>query len=693
MCTTSPTYPTPALTASFLVPDHRGTSTRLESSLELESLSVERPFELRYPVIPQSQSLRQVPHLFLQRGPLGGHLLELNPTLFGRDLHFAKPLCSQTALPGDTLEQCKAFHRGLLSLRKTRFELRSLRGSSFEHFESLGRCSLELAAAPFGLTQSQPQVLQLLITTMNRKFSHRARLRNEVEVRTPSPPRALRAPREVLPAAGQIEALNTASLMSRRWQDFSAPLGRIRHAVAARVVDGAAIGYTIPTTTPTTQMKPDQTPIPAPPKQARGGPRVAVDLTPMLPGGANGGAKIFVLELLRQFNELAHDWHFILLTSSDCHLELAEFDSQHLERRCVVERAPQSSSSIGQKLRGLARQIASRIPPTLAKRAIDAYWALARRQRKTALLEELDVQLLFCPFSAPLYHTKSVPTVCVIYDLQFSTYPQFFGSEERYGRSANFREACRSAAKLVCISEYVRESVVRESSVDPSRVLTIPIQLASRLRASSDTAPDDRVLREHRLSRDRYLLYPANFWQHKNHRLLLTAFAHYVAGQPSSDLCLVCTGEPGDEMESIVRAANLMGLGQRCRFPGFVSEHDFVTLLDQCRALVFPSLFEGFGMPVLEAMEHGKPVTCSNRTSLPEVAGEAALLFDPRVPAEISAAIDRIDRDDELRKQLIERGHERRQAFASPADMAQAYLQVFRQLFDDAVGKPAPGVR
>ncbi len=426
------------------------------------------------------------------------------------------------------------------------------------------------------------------------------------------------------------------------------------------------------------QQRPSQIPHRHSPRQVR----VAVDVTPMLPGGENGGAKIFVLELLRHLSELVEDWHFILLTSDVCHEELARLDRHNVERLCVIEHSPQTSSTRAQKLRGFARRMLSRTPANLASKMIDLYWTLARGKRAPGILNELDVQLLFCPFSAPLYHNGDVPTVCVIYDLQFLTYPQFFDPEERYGRAANFREACRVASSLACISDYVRDSVLQASALDPSRVLAIPIQLATRLRDARDTNVEDLVLREYRLERDRYLLYPANFWQHKNHRMLLTAFAQYVAANPESDLVLVCTGQPGEDKDSIVKEAGLMSLGERCRFPGFLPDIEFASLLDNCRGVIFPSLYEGFGMPVLEAMEHGKPVACSNRTSLPEVAGDAALLFDPRIPSDIRTAIERLDRDDDLRDRSIELALTRRREFASPRAMARSYLELFRRVLE-----------
>jgi hypothetical protein len=134
-----------------------------------------------------------------------------------------------------------------------------------------------------------------------------------------------------------------------------------------------------------------------------------------------------------------------------------------------------------------------------------------------------------------------------------------------------------------------------------------------------------------------------------------------------------------------------MNLQDRVIAPGFVHEEELAVLMQSCRALVFPSLFEGFGMPVLEAMSFDKPVLCSSVTSLPEVAGDAALFFDPRRPADIVHAVERIESEPLLREELIRRGRHRLLAFTTPAQMAGAYLDLFQQVvggitdFSDAI--------
>jgi glycosyltransferase involved in cell wall biosynthesis len=127
-----------------------------------------------------------------------------------------------------------------------------------------------------------------------------------------------------------------------------------------------------------------------------------------------------------------------------------------------------------------------------------------------------------------------------------------------------------------------------------------------------------------------------------------------------------------------------MGLAASVRFAGFLPDPQFSALLEGALALVFPSLYEGFGLPVLEAMARGKPVLCSQATSLPEVAGQAALFFDPRKPKDIAAAIERMVSDVDLRLRLVDAGHSRVSQLGNAQHMAERYLQVFR----DALAHP-----
>ncbi|MFZ3042146.1 MAG: glycosyltransferase family 1 protein, partial [Thiobacillus sp.] len=151
-------------------------------------------------------------------------------------------------------------------------------------------------------------------------------------------------------------------------------------------------------------------------------------------------------------------------------------------------------------------------------------------------------------------------------------------------------------------------------------------------------------------------IYPANFWKHKNHEMLLTAFGMACHDGLAADIKLVCTGAPGARQEWLVSAARAMNLGERVLFPGYLPETELAALMAQCRGVVFPSLYEGFGLPVIEAMAAGVPVACGNTTSLPEVAAGAAIMCDPRVPTQIAEAILTLVEDDTTRIQLIKAG-------------------------------------
>lgn len=430
--------------------------------------------------------------------------------------------------------------------------------------------------------------------------------------------------------------------------------------------------------------------------------RIAVDLIPLLPGAENGGAKLLATGLVRHLSQILPDSEFILLTSAGSHDELAILDSPNVRRLCVARR---SGTRVGLPPRlsqiriWLQESLAAILPPSVFARLKSLYRSMQHRQGLKGALDvqaikkEIGADLLFCPLTAPFFYDPSVPTVSVIYDLQYLYYPQFFTPDSRYYRDRHFKEACRLSDRLVCISEYVRETVLANSELAPDDVVTIPIRLFNRLQRP----PPQRmaaVLARMGLTESDFLLYPANSWPHKNHRMLFTAFGMYCARHPEADLKLVCTGAPDTRMGELCDAAKRMGLDARVVFPGYVQDEDFPALLESCRAVIFPSLYEGFGMPIVEAMAFGKPVMCSNVASLPEVAGDAALYFDPRKPREILSAIERIVSDSGLVDHLVRCGYDRLVTCGGPDQMAEQYLQVFRDAHDRAmlIGTRATGV-
>lgn len=405
---------------------------------------------------------------------------------------------------------------------------------------------------------------------------------------------------------------------------------------------------------------------------------IAVDLTPILPGGENGGAKDFVIELLCRLAEMIPQTQFVLLTQAASHEELAALDRPNMRRLMVV--GPVMANPLRTRLKVLAFRILPHLPARLRSVVSRFGYKLnttLKRVGSGSLLRDMSVDLLFCPFTAPTYFEFGIPTVCTIYDLQYKTYPEFFAAEDVVYRERTFIEACRRATVLTAISDYSRDSAIAHGSIDPARIRTIHLRMAQRIVLGAKH--DKAILGRSGLSPQRYLIYPANFWKHKNHEMLLTAFAMACHdGGLEADIKLVCTGALKERQEWLMGAAHAMNLEDRVLFPGYLSNTELAALMANCSGMVFPSLYEGFGLPVIEAMAASVPVACSNTTSLPEVAADAALLFDPRIPTQIAQAMVSLVKNEALRTRLIQAGQQRAAEFSNSEHMANEYWELFQ---------------
>jgi len=213
------------------------------------------------------------------------------------------------------------------------------------------------------------------------------------------------------------------------------------------------------------------------------------------------------------------------------------------------------------------------------------------------------------------------PTAVTIHDLQPLHDPSnFSGLKRRW--LARAIPAAIQAADLICTpSDWVAETIQERFDVGRASVRTV----SAHARPTSTAQPRPTASVEHLLSAGPVLLYPAMTMAHKNHRMLFRAFS--VAAERRADLQLVCVGAVGRDHEELVVAA--AALSDRIHLLGHVPAEDLSALMAGAEALVFPSRYEGFGLPVLEAQQVGLPVVASNATALPEVAGRGALLLDP----------------------------------------------------------------
>ena len=398
--------------------------------------------------------------------------------------------------------------------------------------------------------------------------------------------------------------------------------------------------------------------------------RIAVDLTPLLPSGDNGGAKVFVMALLRHLARLLADHEFVLLTQAASHEELATLDARNMRRELVMAAgAAGRRSTLATAWEGFA----SHAPDALAQAASRVVHAVYRRGQRggaRAALDAIAADVLFCPFTAPTFHRPGTPTVCTVYDLQHRAHPEFFTPTERAFREATLRDVAAKASAIACISRFACGELIATGLVPAERVRVIALRLAARL---ASTGHGFETLDRLGLRPGGYLLYPANAWPHKNHTALLQAFAAARASglDPAMRLAL-----PGAQPERLAGEIAALQLERIVVCPGFIEDAELAALLRHARGLVFPSLYEGFGLPVLEAMAAEVPVACSAATALREVAGDAALLFDPGRVDDIASAILRLATDEALRARLVELGSVRAAEYEDTDLMAREYASV-----------------
>lgn len=254
--------------------------------------------------------------------------------------------------------------------------------------------------------------------------------------------------------------------------------------------------------------------------------------------------------------------------------------------------------------------------------------------------------------------------VVLVADLQHLVYPQFFEPRELAIRTAASQAVARRARHIVTISEFCRQEIMRLLGVEAARVSVSHLAVDPVFDRHPSQVERDGVLARHGLAGRRYLLLPAQVWPHKNHETVLAALGKLVHSGQDPPM-LVSTGQTTspfarDLMERIARSE----LASHVRFLGLCPQADLPALYSGAEALVFCSLYEGFGMPLLEAMRMGCPVIASTTTSMPEVAGDAAVLIDPDDAEAIARAIVRVQREPGLKARLIAAGHARAQSFS-----------------------------
>jgi glycosyltransferase involved in cell wall biosynthesis len=346
--------------------------------------------------------------------------------------------------------------------------------------------------------------------------------------------------------------------------------------------------------------------------------RVGISLLTLVPG-ISGGSETYARELVRGLGRLGHhEYRVFLPTIAD--------DVDGLPAEVIGEY--HATRSTPGRMAAMAR----------------GWFAGGRVARRFAGLDAVHF-----PLTVTVPRISDLPTATTILDVQHETLPQFFSRAERAYRRVVYARSARESERVITISRHAAAAIVEHLGVPAEKVRPIHLGLDHELFKPGDDPRED------------FLLYPARSWPHKNHALLFEAFAEVRRRHPERELVLTSYDGPvPDGVRSL----------------GHVSRGELVSLLQRAAALVFPSLYEGFGQPPLEAMACGCPVACSNAASLPEVVGDAARLFDPTSKEEIVDAIeDVLANGEEWRRKGIERA-----AAFSWDETARLHEEVYAEL-------------
>jgi len=331
--------------------------------------------------------------------------------------------------------------------------------------------------------------------------------------------------------------------------------------------------------------------------------------------------------------------------------------------------------------------------PTLRDLA-ENFVPVVDRSARYGLREHVSIPLKLRRLGADLLHSPhyvrpllcTVPSVVTIHDCIHLLFPQYLPNRMAF-RYARFMmgDAVRRSVIVFTVSEASRADILRfYPSTDPEKVHVVPNAIDAELLRDPGPAEMERVRERYQL-RGRFVLFAGNVKPHKNLERLIRAFARVRAQEGNEDLRLVLIGDEVSRYGSLRRTVEETGVRQDVRFFGFVPHGTLAALYRMAAVFAFPSLYEGFGLPPLEAMACGTPVVTSRMSSLPEVVGDGALLVDPYSEEAIAHGIARVLDDDELRRGLVERGLLRAASFSwerSVRSIHAGYMKV--------LGRPVP---
>lgn len=252
-------------------------------------------------------------------------------------------------------------------------------------------------------------------------------------------------------------------------------------------------------------------------------------------------------------------------------------------------------------------------------------------------------------------YLTELPSIYQPHDLQHLHYPQFFSSAEFSARERLYRAFCDRAAYVCVHADWTKQDIIRNYKISEGRIVVIPWGAVFDAYQAPSATDIQATVRKHGLPNS-FFFYPAATWPHKNHEVILRAL-HILKSEDGTVSHVIFTGSSTGHRPTLDKLAHDLGISEQVHFLGFVEPLELQAVFKTATAMIYASRFEGFGLPILEAFQAGLPVISSNATTLPEVAQDGALYFDPDSPAELAALMRTILNNVQVRQALISRAN------------------------------------
>ncbi len=296
--------------------------------------------------------------------------------------------------------------------------------------------------------------------------------------------------------------------------------------------------------------------------------------------------------------------------------------------------------------------------------------------------------LLHVQYTAPV--RCPVPIVVSVHDVSFIEHPEYFSSERAWQLRLTVGRTVARAERILTVSEFSRQAIANTYGINGDRVVVVPNAAGSQFRPLPRETASAIVLNRLKIPAP-FILMVGDLQPRKNQVGLVRAFAAMIRAFPQLRHHLVLAGKDKWRGGEVRREAQKSGVSDRIHFTGFVADEDLLYLYNACEFFVFPSFYEGFGLPVLEAMACARAVACSSTSAVHEVADAAALLFDPQSTDELTRAMLDLALNPELRVRMERLGLQRSAHF-SWRKSAQQTLEVYYEVARDHSRKARAGL-